>query len=144
MAYTMSFLEATKVRRSNVTLTNTSPISDDTIVNIVGHAIKHAPSPFHVQSGRAIVLFKKEHEKLWDFGKESVMATMPPPVQATILPKVAEYRAAYGTVRYDVHVARTKSNESLLTVEFSALSGSVFRRSLRRRRASASAPRPDG
>ncbi|MCJ1437857.1 hypothetical protein MMC27_007244 [Xylographa pallens] len=96
----MSFLEATKVRRSTVTLTNTSPISDDTIVNIVGHAIKHAPSPFHVQSGRAIVLLKKEHEKLWDFGKESVMATMPPPVQATILPKVAEYRAAYGTVLF--------------------------------------------
>ncbi|MCJ1378941.1 hypothetical protein MMC17_002040 [Xylographa soralifera] len=100
MAYTMSFLEATKVRRSTVALTNTSPISDDTIVNIVGHAVKYGPSPFHVQSCRVIVLFKKEHEKLWDFGKESVMTTMPPPMQATILPKVAEYRAAYGTVLF--------------------------------------------
>ncbi|MCJ1282238.1 hypothetical protein MMC26_001561 [Xylographa opegraphella] len=100
MAYKMSFLEATKVRRSTITLTNTSPISNYTIVNIVGHAIKYAPSPFHVQSCRAIVLFRQEHEKLWDFGKESVMATMPPPVQATILPKVAEFRAAYGTVLF--------------------------------------------
>ncbi|MCJ1404512.1 hypothetical protein MMC11_007738 [Xylographa trunciseda] len=107
MSYKMSFLEATKVRRSTITLTNTSPISDNTIVNIVSHAIKHAPSPFNVQSGRAIVLFKKEHEKLWDIAKESVMATLPPPVLATILPKVAEYRGAYGTVSYDAHVMWT-------------------------------------
>ncbi|MCJ1395051.1 hypothetical protein MMC18_007932, partial [Xylographa bjoerkii] len=100
MAYKMSFLEATKTRRSTIAVTNTSPISDATIVNIVGHAIKHAPSPFHVQSSRAIVLFKNEHEKLWDISKESVMTTMPPPVQAAILPKVAEYRAGYGTVLF--------------------------------------------
>jgi len=100
MSYKMSFLEATKTRRSTLAVTNTSPISDNTIVNIVGHGIKHAPSPFHVQSGRAIVLFKKEHEKLWDIAKESVMNTMPPPMQAAILPKVAEYRAGYGTVLF--------------------------------------------
>ena len=99
MASTTSFLDATKIRRSIIAIKKESPIPDKQIIDIVEHAILHAPSPFHIQSCRAIVLFKNEHEKLWDFARESAQETMPPALFTTIEPKVAGFRAGYGTVR---------------------------------------------
>lgn len=98
MAYRTPFLEAIKVRRSVLSLAKESPISDDRIVMCVNHAIKHAPSPFNVQSCRAIVLFGAEHEKLWDIGMEESRKTLPPPAFAQYEPKIQGFRDAYGTV----------------------------------------------
>lgn len=47
---------------------------------IVNYVIKHAPSPFHVQSCRAIVLFGDDHEKLWDMAYEETKKTVAPHV----------------------------------------------------------------
>jgi predicted oxidoreductase (fatty acid repression mutant protein) len=98
MAYRTPFLEAIKVRRSILSLAKESPISDDRIVMCVNHAIKHAPSPFNVQSCRAIVLFGAEHEKLWDIGMEESRKNLPPPVFAQYESKIQGFRDAYGTV----------------------------------------------
>lgn len=95
-----AFLDATVVRRSIVQLKNQSPIPDERIVEIVQHAILHSPSPFHVQSCRAIVLFKKEHEKLWDIARETLEQTIPAAQMAIFDPKLRDYRGAYGTVRF--------------------------------------------
>ncbi|KAG6861407.1 hypothetical protein C0995_000536 [Termitomyces sp. Mi166 len=97
-AYSVPFLEAIKVRRSILSLTKESPISDDRIVLLVQHAIKHAPSPFSVQSCRAIVLFGEEHEKLWDFALKRTRENLPPAVFETFEPKIKGERQAYGTV----------------------------------------------
>ncbi len=75
-------MSAIKVRRSILSLAKESPISDDRIVMCVNYAIKHALSPFSVQSCRAIVLFGAEHEKLWDIGIEESKKTLPPLVFA--------------------------------------------------------------
>ncbi len=98
MAYQISFLKAIKMRRSILSLAKESPIADSRIVMMVNHAIKHAPSPFHLQSCRAIVLFGEEHEKLWDFGYETMKSTMPPLVFETCVAKIKGFRDAYGTV----------------------------------------------
>ncbi|KAN0106327.1 Nitroreductase [Hyaloscypha variabilis] len=100
MAYRTPFLEAIKVRRSVLSLAKESPISDDRVLMCVSHAIKHAPSPFNVQSCRAIVLFGAEHEKLWDIGMEESRKTLPPPVFARYEPKIQSFRDAYGTVLF--------------------------------------------
>jgi predicted oxidoreductase (fatty acid repression mutant protein) len=99
-AYKVPFLEAIKIRRTILPLSKESPISDDRIVMIVNHAIKHAPSPFHVQSCRAIVLFGEEHEKLWDFGFQRTKEVMPPAVFANFEEKIKGFQAAYGTVLF--------------------------------------------
>ena len=99
-AYKVPFLEAIKIRRSILSLAKESPISDDRIVMIVNHAIKHAPSPFNVNSCRAIVLFGDEHDKLWDFGMLRTKETMPPQVFAQYEDKIKGFRAAYGTVLF--------------------------------------------
>lgn len=110
-AYKVSFLDAIKIRRSTLALAKESPISDDRIVMIVNHAIKHAPSPFNVSSCRAIVLFGAEHDKLWDIGMEACQKSLPPPAFEQYKPKLQGYHDAYGTVRY----ARLLSANDLLT-----------------------------
>src|SRR5277367_4307049 len=97
-AYKVPFLEAIKIRRSILSLAKESPISDNRIVMIVNHAIKHAPSPFHVQSCRAIVLFGEDHAKLWDLGYEATKKTMPPHVFETYASNIQGFRNSYGTV----------------------------------------------
>lgn len=97
-AYRTSFLEAIKIRRSVLSLSKKSPIPDDRIELIVSHAIKHSPSPFNVQSCRAVILFGAEHEKLWDIGMASAKNTMPPPMFARLESKIQGFRDSYGTV----------------------------------------------
>ena len=98
-AYQVSFLDAIKIRRSILSLSKESPITDQRIVLLVNHAIKHAPSPFHVQSARAIVLFGDEHEKLWNIGFEVSKKTVPPQVfEEKYAEKINGFKAGYGTV----------------------------------------------
>lgn len=94
----MSLLQAVQSRRSTYRLTNTSPIPDARIQEIVNFTVQHAPSAFNVQSARAVVLFREQHEKLWDVGLQVIQTEMPPPVRPVLETKVAGLRAAYGTV----------------------------------------------
>ncbi|KAI5206666.1 hypothetical protein E4T42_09144 [Aureobasidium subglaciale] len=103
----MSFLEATKARRSLYALGKESPISDDRILSIIKHAIRYTPSPFNARSCRCIVLFGDHHDKLWDMGAEAIQKCMP--MAADILiPKVQGFRAAYGTVLFFEDVESVK------------------------------------
>ena len=93
-----AFFEAAELRCSVYTLTNKSTISDDRIKEIVEFAVKHAPSSFNVQSTRAVVLLKKDHEKLWDIGDAMIKRVMPEQAYQALAPRVAGFRAAYGSV----------------------------------------------
>lgn len=92
------FFEAAKLRCSVYTLTNKSTIADERIKEIVESAVKHAPSSFNVQSARAVILLKKEHEKLWDIGDAMIKRVMPDQAYQALAPRVAGFRAAYGSV----------------------------------------------
>ncbi|RVX74366.1 hypothetical protein B0A52_01491 [Exophiala mesophila] len=92
------FLTPIEQRLSNYTLTNTSPIPDSKIQSIVEFAIKHAPSTFNVQSARAVILLRADHEKLWDIGDEELQKTLPQSSYNYMKPKIQGFRAAYGTV----------------------------------------------
>ncbi|KIV87632.1 hypothetical protein PV11_03164 [Exophiala sideris] len=85
-------------RISCYTLTNKSPISDERIHQIINDTVKHTPSAFNVQSTRAVILVKQEHEKLWDIGDAQVKKTMPEPAYQALAPKIQGFKAAYGTV----------------------------------------------
>lgn len=101
MAAKFSFLEATVIRRSTVDLKKESSIPDARIIEIVKHVILHNPSPFHVQSTRAVVLLHQDHDKLWDLIYEHTSKTAPPEVFNTRLsPNLKLFKQAYGTVRH--------------------------------------------
>ena len=101
-AYKVSFLDAIKVRRSTLALAKSAPISDDRIVLIVNHAIKYAPSAFHVQSARVLILFGEHHDKLWSFAREETKKAYPPAVFDGLVPKLQGYKDAYATVCFSL------------------------------------------
>ena len=103
LAAKVSFLEATVIRRSTVDLKKSSPISDERIIEIVKHSLLHGPSPFHVQSGRAVVLLHQEHEKLWDLAAEAAKKSTPPELfENRLAPNLKAFKNAYGTVSHQV------------------------------------------
>lgn len=99
LASKLSFLEATVVRRSTIDLKKESSIPDGRIVELVKHSLLHGPSPFHVQSGRAVVLLHEEHEKFWDMAYEATRKAAPEEMfNATFVPNLKAYSKSYGTV----------------------------------------------
>ena len=75
--WSMEFYEAIKARRTRYKIDNSSTISDDRIETILRIAVKYAPSAFHSQSSRAILLLGKNHVKFWSFVKETLRSRMP-------------------------------------------------------------------
>jgi uncharacterized protein len=92
------FFAAVIGRRSLYALSDSSPIPDARVQEIVEKAVKHSPSTFNVQSARAVVLFKAEHTKFWDYALEFVKAALPEAVVAQLEPRITGFRAAYGSV----------------------------------------------
>ncbi|KAJ9608496.1 type II nitroreductase [Cladophialophora chaetospira] len=99
LSKTDTFLEAVKDRRSLYALGAESPIPDSKIEEIVKHAVTWAPSTYNVQSARAVVLFKENHQKFWDIAKKH-MANIPLEggMRAYMDGRLAGWRASYGTV----------------------------------------------
>jgi uncharacterized protein len=94
----MTFLEAIQARRSIYSITNTSPIPDERIEEIIKIALLNAPSTFNSQTTRIILLLKSEHEKFWDIALENVGAIADGPAVAYMEQRIAGFRAGYGTV----------------------------------------------
>ncbi|KAF7968081.1 hypothetical protein HWV62_32023 [Athelia sp. TMB] len=99
-----SFLLAVKARRSYYGLTNASPISDVLIRAIVEAAVINVPSPFNVQSARAVIVTGASHKKLWKIVKKGFMKSLGDKAPAELVKqsevKIAGYAAAYGTVLF--------------------------------------------
>lgn len=96
----MNFYEAMKKRRSRYDITNTSPISQRKIEEILADAITHTPSAFHSQSSRAVLLFGARHQKLWSIVLETLRAIVPANKFASTEAKIASFAAGHGTILY--------------------------------------------
>ena len=97
-ATVQNLFDAAEHRISAYNLTKKSTVSDDRIKEIVSSAIKHSPSAFNVQSARAVILLGSDHEKLWDIGDAQVKAAMPEQAYNGLKPRIAGFKAAYGSV----------------------------------------------
>lgn len=93
-----SLFAAAETRLSCYTLTNESTISDSRISEIVQHAVKHAPSSFNVQSARAVILVKQEHERLWELAEQTVKTSTEEKNHDFLGKMVQGFKGAYGTV----------------------------------------------
>lgn len=92
------FFAALIARRTIYAISDASPIPDSRIEEIVTKAIKYIPSTFNVQSARAVILLKDEHKKFWDTADEFVKASLPEAVHQSLAPRIAGFRAGYGSV----------------------------------------------
>lgn len=95
-----SFDEAVLSRRSYYSIEKKSPITDARIVEIVQFAVKHTPSAFNSQSGRAVVLLGPEHGALWDIVLETLRTIVPAERFGDTEKKLLSFRAGYGTVLF--------------------------------------------
>lgn len=96
------FFAAVEARRTIYALSDSSPIPDARIIEIVQKAIRHVPSSFNVQSSRAVVILKEEHKKLWDFADAAIKESMPEAVYSMLAPRFVGFKAGYGSVRYSM------------------------------------------
>ncbi|KAH7408722.1 Nitroreductase-like protein [Phaeosphaeria sp. MPI-PUGE-AT-0046c] len=100
MASDLSFLDAIAKRRSAYALTNTSPISQARITQLVHESLKYCPSAFNVRSGRCIILFGEEHTALWAHAMDIMPSCAPKELYTLLVPRIEIFKKAYGTVLF--------------------------------------------
>lgn len=94
------FLNAVKNRRSAYAISKESVISDERIEEIVKEAVLHTPSSFNSQSARVVVLFDKQHDKVWDITKETLRKIVPADSFASTEEKLQMFKNGHGTVLF--------------------------------------------
>ncbi|KIV80300.1 hypothetical protein PV11_07813 [Exophiala sideris] len=101
MAPVDSFFELVQNRRSIYTLSKESTIPDSRVEEIVKEAIKWAPSTYNVQSARAVVLLKGEHDKLWSIVKKHMdQVPLDEGMKNYMAGRIKGWNASYGTVMW--------------------------------------------
>lgn len=99
MSY-QNFLNSVKERRTYYGISNEAIVAEKDIESIVSQAVLHTPSSFNSQSARVVVLFGKEHEKLWNIAKEALRKIVPADSFAATEAKIDSFKAGYGSVLY--------------------------------------------
>lgn len=97
---TKDFYTAIKDRRSIYGISKGATISDEKIQEVIEKAVKHTPSAFNSQSGRAIILFGESHDKLWDITKESLRKIVDKDKFSSTEEKIHSFRNGYGTILF--------------------------------------------
>lgn len=95
-----TFYDAVKGRRSIYALGTTEVVPKSRIREIVEFAVKHVPSPFNSQSGRAVVLFGEESHKFWNIARETLRPLVPPDAFVKTDEKLKGFDSGYGTVLF--------------------------------------------
>ncbi len=95
-----ALLNAVKNRRSFYTIGKEKVLSDEKIVELVHHAVQYAPSAFHSQSARVLVLLGKEHEKLWENTKDVLRELVPAKQFTSTEEKINSFKNGYGSILF--------------------------------------------
>jgi len=87
-------------RRSIYALAKESTIPDARIQEILTETIKHSPSSFNNQAGRAVLLLGTHHDKLWNLADDTVKSKLPQQAYDGLKPRIDGYKGAYGTIMF--------------------------------------------
>jgi len=96
------FLDAISKRRTIYQISNALPegLTEAKIEAILKQIVLNVPSSFNSQSARLVVLFQKEHEKVWNIALEVMKAIVPAETFKTTEQRVGGFKAGYGTVLF--------------------------------------------
>lgn len=92
--------EAILHRRTYYSITNSTPVDDVEIENIVRFAVLNVPSAFNSQSTRVVLLLGEEHRKLWSIAMNALRAVVPAANFGNTEARINSFAAGYGTVLY--------------------------------------------
>ena len=96
-----NFKEALKHRKSYYHITNSSPISDEQIKEIIDFAVMNIPSAFNSQSTRIVLLLGENHKRLWKITKDTLKRLVSAEAFKATEAKINEsFAAGYGTILF--------------------------------------------
>ena len=96
----MNLMDAICTRRTYYALSKEAPITTQKITDLVAMALKHTPSAFNMQSARCVVLFKKDHDKLWDIIGTVLKKIVSTKEFSNTKNKIDAFKEAFGTVLF--------------------------------------------
>ncbi len=99
-AMATQYLKNIASRRTIYALSKDSTISNARIQEILTETIKHSPSSFNSQAGRAVLLLGDNHDKLWNMAEETVKTKLPPQAYDGLKPKLDGLKSGHGTVMF--------------------------------------------
>lgn len=94
------FYAAVQNRRSIYGISKEAAVTDERIIELIENGVKHAPSAFNSQSGRAVLLLGGQHDRLWDITKEVLRKVVPEGKFDPTEKKLNSFRSGYGTVLF--------------------------------------------
>lgn len=94
------FLTAVADRRSYYGISKETVVSDESIKEIIEHAVKHTPSAFNSQSARVVLLLGDQHDNLWNITKEALRKIVPADQFSSTEDKINSFKNGYGTVLF--------------------------------------------
>lgn len=95
-----SLFEAAKNRRSIYAIGRKEIVSKERIQEIVNNAMLFAPTAFNSQSGRIVVLFDQNHDRLWEITREALRPMVPADAFASTEAKLDSFKAGSGTILF--------------------------------------------
>ncbi len=95
-----NFQNLLEKRRTVYQLGKDVSLSKEEITSLIQTAAKQAPSAFHSQSSRVVVLFGEEHTKLWNIVEAELRKIVPADQFASTEARMNGFKAAFGTVLY--------------------------------------------
>lgn len=98
---TRNFKEALKHRRTSYNISNSSPVSDNEIKEIIDFAVTNVPSAFNSQTTRVVLLLGENHTKLWDITKDTLRKIVPEEAFGQTEAKINNsFNCGYGTILF--------------------------------------------
>ncbi|WP_353989457.1 nitroreductase family protein [Pediococcus argentinicus] len=96
------YLNLLKQRRTIYNLGKNVSQSPDEIIDLVEQVIKESPTAFNGQSTRAVFLFGKNHDRLWEIVEERLRSEVPSEeaYQNTVNKIENSFRAGFGTILF--------------------------------------------
>jgi predicted oxidoreductase (fatty acid repression mutant protein) len=95
-----SLYQAMEQRRSIYHINGESPIGDGRIEEIVGHALRHVPSPFNCQSARVVILLGEQHQYFWKMVWHIFEPVLPQDRVESTRAKIHGYGSGHGTLLF--------------------------------------------
>ncbi|MFK4998858.1 nitroreductase family protein [Bacillus sp. N9] len=95
-----NFYTAVENRRSIYAINKEAVVSEERVEEVVAHAVKHAPSAFNSQSGRVVILFGENHDKLWNITEAALKEIVPAENFQPTAEKMESFRNGFGTVLF--------------------------------------------
>lgn len=94
------YLNAVLKRRSMYMINSETTLPDEELAEKIRLLVKNLPTAYNMQSTRVVVLFEKQHQKLWDI----VLNTLEKQVSAERFPKtqakIKTFAAGHGTILF--------------------------------------------